>query len=175
MFFLACNYLKWKFKIPLHQRKHTWVPSCHNFLAFKVPPEQWGHSWGACARIDPNRNSSNSPLYKTWNNSLCQTCFEFGSLILNMLSHWFYFVVHVYFIALNLSIKVIYLIPLKLHWVEYMEYTCVHNISIWLYMYFKHIKIKHIEHNMYDWMSNIIYMYIFMYYLWKNVICACYR
>lgn len=41
-----------------------------------------------------------------------------------MLSHCFYFVVHVYFIALNLSIKVIYLISLKLHWVEYMEYTC---------------------------------------------------
>lgn len=70
------------------------MPSCHYFLAFKVPPEQRGHSWGASARIDSNRNSSYSSLYKAWNDSLGQTCFE--------LAYWFNYTPAYVILALHL-------------------------------------------------------------------------
>lgn len=88
------------------------MPSCHYFLAFKVPPEQRGHSWGASARIDSNRNSSYSSLYKAWNDSLCQTCFE--------LAYWFnytpsyvilalyLYMIFIHFTVSNLFHKVIF-------------------------------------------------------------------
>lgn len=88
------------------------MPSCHYFLAFKVPPEQRGHSWGASARIDSNRNSSYSSLYKAWNDSLGQTCFE--------LAYWFnytpsyailalyLYMIFIYFTVSNLFHKVIF-------------------------------------------------------------------
>lgn len=71
------------------------MPSCHYFLAFKVPPEQRGHSWGASARIDSNRNSSYSSLYKAWNDSLGQTCFE--------LAYWFNYTPSYVILALYLN------------------------------------------------------------------------
>lgn len=88
------------------------MPSCHYFLAFKVPPEQRGHSWGASARIDSNRNSSYSSLYKAWNDSLGQTCFE--------LAYWFnytpsyvilalyLYMIFIHFTVSNLFHKVIF-------------------------------------------------------------------
>lgn len=88
------------------------MPSCHYFLAFKVPPEQQGHSWGASARIDSNRNSSYSSLYKAWNDSLGQTCFE--------LAYWFnytpsyvilalyLYMIFIHFTVSNLFHKVIF-------------------------------------------------------------------
>lgn len=154
------------------------MPSCHYFLAFKVPPEQRGHSWGASARIDSNRNSSYSSLYKAWNDSLGQTCFE--------LAYWFnytpsyvilalyLYMIFIHFTVSNLFHKVIFhsfkIALCRAHdiyaWIHY-------GISIWLY--FKWCKPNILNTTYMIKCSIQVNKYISMHCLWNKVVCACYR